>query len=510
MQVPLISTVHGIQKPSLSKKYWPMYGERIITVCDNIKQQLLTQLQVQPRLITTVPNGFEFAAFPVRQRNSVQTLVMAGRMTGPKGVLMGGIITNVLPVLLVKNETLQVQVFGGDLELLPQTVQNQWLALEQAFPARLQWGGFVSNLETYLAQASCVIGSGRIAIAALAIGVPTIAVGEAEYIGVVTQANLADAVASNFGDIGFPQKHKTIDYTQMSVAISKTLDTPENNHSVQDFIYTHYELNNVYKEILELYRQARMLKCCPRHIPVLMYHKVLPQAEKTQHRIFVTVKQFNLHMRFLAWRGFSAITFADYFVFRDGKRPLTEFPRRPIIITFDDGYENNLQYALPILQKYNFKAVLYALGNSHITHNVWDANLGEPRHELLTEQGLQKMHAAGIEIGAHSMTHTRLTQISADLASQEIIESKQRLEAVLKTPIISFAYPYGAYNDQIKQLTQQAGFYCAVATDTGGVFLEDDLFAIFRVNMMPRDGTWEIFKKSSSAYRQRYWRKRGH
>ena len=214
-------------------------------------------------------------------------------------------------------------------------------------------------------------------------------------------------------------------------------------------------------------------------------------------------------MRFLARHKFTPINFIDYFAFRDGLKPLTHFPSKPIIITFDDGYKNNIELALPILKKYGFTAVLYALGDFSVTQNNWDSQLGEPAHLLLNSQELKRMRSEGIEIGAHSLKHEHLTDISEEAAWGEIFESKQNLEKLLQEPVISFAYPYGAFNHKIKLLTQKAGYRCAVATDRGGLVLENDLFAIFRVNVMPRDKMWEIFKKTLPSYRNRYWRKRG-
>ena len=223
-----------------------------------------------------------------------------------------------------------------------------------------------------------------------------------------------------------------------------------------------------------------------------MYHKVLPQAEESQHKTFVTCTQFTQHIQFLAKHGFTTITFKDYFAFRDGERPMHEFPNKPIILTFDDGYVNNLQYVLPIMQQYGFVGVLFALGDSDIEHNQWDAN--EPQHVLMNTKQLQALVAAGFEIGAHSLTHPDLTKLSSLAATTEIVQSKQNLENILQQSVISFAYPYGYYNDAVKSLVQEAGFRCAVATDTGGLQLEDDRFAIFRVNMMPRDHFVQFFK----------------
>jgi hypothetical protein len=83
------------------------------------------------------------------------------------------------------------------------------------------------------------------------------------------------------------------------------------------------------------------------------------------------------------------------------------------------------------------------------------------------------------------------------------------LEHALGTEIISFAYPYGSLTEQTKAQVQQAGFTYAVATDTGGLYLEDDRMQIFRVNMFPHETTSSLFKKTATWYRRYYrWKRK--
>ena len=90
-----------------------------------------------------------------------------------------------------------------------------------------------------------------------------------------------------------------------------------------------------------------------------------------------------------------------------------------------------------------------------------------------------------------------------------MIQSRKNIEETLATKVISFAYPYGKKDERIKYLTSKAGYDYAVATDSGGLTIEDDHFEIFRVNIFPEDGWFQLYKKTSSWYRNYYLRKRG-
>ena len=398
-------------------------------------------------------------------------------------------------------------MLGGKLSQLTITAQQQFKRLQKAYPHRLRHLGFVENLSACLNASRCVVAAGRIAIEALTQGVPVVAVGEISFMGLIDLHNLPAAMASNFGDMGTQYEPGPIDFSAITTAIMLGLKLPGLDAALIKTVRQKYAIQTVCQQIKSIYRGAMVEKQHPRHIPILMYHKVLPQAEQSRHKTYVTCEQFSQHMRFLAKYGFTPITFKDYFAFRDGDRSLDEFPHKPIILTFDDGYENNLHYALPIMQRYGFKGVLFALG-SEIDYNKWDADAGEPRHQLLKMEQLRTIAASGFEIGAHSLTHPHLPTLPSETADMEIRQSKLRLEQSLQQSVISFAYPYGDYDDRIKALVKKAGFKCAVATDSGGLMLEQDHFALFRVNIMPSDHRLQFFKKTSSWYRRYYWRKR--
>jgi peptidoglycan/xylan/chitin deacetylase (PgdA/CDA1 family) len=130
-----------------------------------------------------------------------------------------------------------------------------------------------------------------------------------------------------------------------------------------------------------------------------------------------------------------------------GRRSL---PARPIVLTFDDGFRNLLDHALPALKKWGFRATVFAVAGYLGKKNDWPSQpTGIPRYPLLCGAELGMLARDGIEIGAHTVTHPYLTRLPAAEAKAELLESKRILEQVLGHHVTSFAYPYGALTSEI-------------------------------------------------------------
>lgn len=130
---------------------------------------------------------------------------------------------------------------------------------------------------------------------------------------------------------------------------------------------------------------------------------------------------------------------------------------RLVAITLDDGYEDNFTIALPVLRALDIPASVYIT-----TGIIRDDDSAEGCG--LTRGQIREMHHSGIEIGAHTVTHPRLTQLDASSAEREIIDSKEALEEVTGARCEGFCYPYGWFDDSVKGLVSKAGFSYAVST----------------------------------------------
>ena len=138
-------------------------------------------------------------------------------------------------------------------------------------------------------------------------------------------------------------------------------------------------------------------------VTVLMFHRVVEQIPAGPlYDIHYTKENLEKLLRFLGDRGFETVTFGDLL----NGRP----PRKPVILTFDDGYEDNYTYLFPLLRKYGMKAVIYLLGDRSIRSNVWDAANGAAVAPLLKEEQIREMGESGlVEFGstsASSPSHT--------------------------------------------------------------------------------------------------------
>lgn len=242
-------------------------------------------------------------------------------------------------------------------------------------------------------------------------------------------------------------------------------------------------------------------------------------------------------------------------------------PRRAVCITFDDGYANNYEVALPILSARRLAATVFVapgflnggrmfndtvieavrraegvldlrregLGEFHLSNPESRvqaleriitgikhiapnerlelarsisarAGIALPDDLMMTDDQVRALHRAGIEIGAHTMTHPILTKVADEVARDEIVASKRALESMIDAPIKSFAYPNGKpgrdYAEQHVRMARESGFDCALSTAWGAATMASDRFQIPRI--APWDATmFKFAARMLRAYRER-------
>jgi peptidoglycan/xylan/chitin deacetylase (PgdA/CDA1 family)/UDP-N-acetylglucosamine:LPS N-acetylglucosamine transferase len=547
LPVPLVSTVHGRQHLHTSTSLFDVYGQKVIAICENLAEHLREEVRMDPAKIVVVPNGVAFAGAGIvneklKIKNEAVTLVeqalaeattatpeaifnssllifnsprlaFIGRFNGPKGARAAALLQHVFPPLLAELPQLRVALIGGELEQLPAAGKAALAQLQSQYGERVEVIGFTDDVAGWLQKTDLIIGAGRVAMEGLGAGRAVLALGEALYVGPVTLENYAEAAASNFGDISAQVGGGgKFDPAPVLADARAFLARP---HRVAPALATQvrhdYDLGRVAARVLGVYESARMARAVPAFMPVLMYHKIPDAPITTKHQIFVTKENFAKHLAYFKSHNISPITFRDYQDFASARRPLAEFPKRPIVLTFDDGYTDNYTNLLPLMQQYGYRGVLYLLGDFEVRHNQWDLAVDptEPRADIMNETQKRAFVVAGWEIGAHTQTHPRLAALPPAEAANEIASSKAELERRLGIDIQSFAYPYGDLSPETKRLVAEAGFRYAVATDSGGLHLEDDRMQIFRVNMFPHETAGSLRKKTSSWYRRYYRWKRG-
>jgi len=203
-------------------------------------------------------------------------------------------------------------------------------------------------------------------------------------------------------------------------------------------------------------------------LPVLVYHKVDYRRELGFNSI--SPRRFERQIKFLNQGGYASISpqsliappieIADLSPPRAHHTVNATTASRPVLVTFDDGYEGIHSYAYPVLQKYASTAIIFVTTGYIGKRNGWDASPG-PRFRHLDWAHIREMANDGIWFGAHGVNHTFLTRQSDSAARYEIEASKKKLEDGLGCPIHFFSYPYGDYDDRIINFVREAGYKAA-------------------------------------------------
>ncbi|MFJ3665260.1 polysaccharide deacetylase family protein [Streptomyces sp. NPDC090106] len=206
---------------------------------------------------------------------------------------------------------------------------------------------------------------------------------------------------------------------------------------------------------------------------IAMYHSVGDPSDDP-YRITVAPERLDRQLTWLRRRGLRGVSVAE----------LLAAPRRRGLVglTFDDGYADFLTGALPVLTSHGFGATLFALPGRLGGENAWDP-LG-PRKPLLTAEGVQEAHRAGVEIGSHGLTHLDLTRTDDLRLKAELVESRVALEELTGAGVDGFCYPYGTLDERAVDAVREAGYRYACAIDPGPI---DSPLALPRVHIGQND-----------------------
>lgn len=232
----------------------------------------------------------------------------------------------------------------------------------------------------------------------------------------------------------------------------------------------------------------------PATIPILVFHKVAPIPSDAQYpRNYVRPEQFDQLLGSLQRAGYRSIDFDQYLAARNGQGSL---PRKPIILTFDDGYRATIETAVPILQRHGFSATVFVVPGRFGGTNGWDAN--ERQEPLLTADEVRGWRSRGISFASHTMTHVRLTTVPRDTALRELRDSRAALEQLLGTPVQTICYPWAQHDAAVRNLAQEAGYTCGVGIRRRLNRADTDVMALHRIPVTYLDSTfrvrWDLFR----------------
>lgn len=523
LPIGMTTTLHGVQHFSWSKKIMNIYGELLIAVCENIKLSMTQNFGVPPSSIKLLRNPVQIFSEAMKTEEADKNdpklnrkkLLIAGRSTGPKGENIIHLTRTYFADWLRKDPELEITLVASGAEKWPVEFQSYLAQLGYLFPKRFQSFGTIPQLSQELTKYSLVIGSGRVAIECLLSKTPVLALGEIGYHGLVTKENYPECVSSNFGDIHFHKASAKIDFDLISQDVLKFFQNQNDRseHSIQlghlkDISERDFSPHHIHKNVIEVYKGALFKRQFPHWIPILMYHKIPDQVLQTQHRIFVIKEKFSQHLKFFRFRKMQTMTFDELLTFWDLEKPMSQFPKRPLVLTFDDGYLDNLTNAQPLLLNYNMKAQIFLLADHNLTKNTWDIGEDETSSRIMNLNERKQLNPKAFRIGSHGFQHLHLTEYK-NIALKEMANSKSNLQNEFQQNVVVFAYPYGSSDLELARICFEAGYRFAVNTDKGGLHLADDPHSIFRVNVFPEESIFSLWKKTSRFYRKYYFKKRG-
>jgi peptidoglycan/xylan/chitin deacetylase (PgdA/CDA1 family) len=219
-------------------------------------------------------------------------------------------------------------------------------------------------------------------------------------------------------------------------------------------------------------------------VPILMYHVIATAAPNEPYPdLYVKPADFRAQVAWLAAHGYHAVTLRQVYDYWHGVHRL---PRRPVVLTFDDGYHSDFTVALPTLRARGWPGVL----NLEVQNlqPVWGTRPGMVR----------KLIAAGWEIDAHTMTHPDLTTLDATQLRYQVAGSRAAIRRLFHVPVDFFCYPTGRYDDAVIAAVRAAGFLGATTTNEG-LARPDSLFTLDRVRVDSADGVTGLAAKLEHA-----------
>ena len=216
-------------------------------------------------------------------------------------------------------------------------------------------------------------------------------------------------------------------------------------------------------------------------VPVLTYHMVATYTDDSSYTYNVPPAEFRRQLEWLKANGYTTVSLLDIMKAKKGKFVM---PEKPIVLTFDDGYDNNYFELLPILREYDMKATVFMITNK----------IGEEGY--LSWDDLRTMQNNGIEIGSHTANHLPVTDFNGniDKYDEEILLSKLLLEWNGIRTVFFLSYPNGKFDDNVVKYLKESEFLGAVTGKNGFFDAEkDDVYLIPRINIPhPRFGEWEL------------------
>jgi peptidoglycan/xylan/chitin deacetylase (PgdA/CDA1 family) len=208
---------------------------------------------------------------------------------------------------------------------------------------------------------------------------------------------------------------------------------------------------------------------------LLTYHHVGPRPRRARLKgLYVSPRLFARQLGELRAEGYSAPTYDSVF-------GPTKPGEQRVFLTFDDGFRDVFEHALPLLQTHHCHAIEFIVADLIGKSSEWQVRDDDTPGRLMDKAQIDEWLAAGNEIGSHTLSHPFLTRVSPTKAREEIIASKKKLEDVFGQPILHFCYPYGDWNQVVRDFVAEAGYETACTTEFGVNTADADRLTLKRI-----------------------------
>lgn len=228
-------------------------------------------------------------------------------------------------------------------------------------------------------------------------------------------------------------------------------------------------------------------------LPVLMYHRAAPAGAERMRRWRVTPRELDAQMEWLRRRGYQSIELSEWRDAGTARRPLWG---RPVVITFDDGYADFLDWAWPIVRRHGFSATLFVVTDRVGGTNAWDAAASGEEVPLLDWPHLRALAEDGVVLGSHTASHPRLADIAPVDAVRELARSRVEIARRTGATVDAVAYPYGSHDPAVRRLTAAAGYTYGFTCEVRRAEWGDPLLTLPRIEV---EGGWDLERFSRAV-----------
>ena len=229
---------------------------------------------------------------------------------------------------------------------------------------------------------------------------------------------------------------------------------------------------------------------------IFMFHNIgTPPAYAQLPKLYVDAEKFERQCQWLQRFGMRGVSMSEGLLgLRAGRA------HKLVVLSFDDGYDDTLDVAGPILRRFGFQAICYVVAGAIGTYNTWDAEVLGVKKPLMDRVAIGQWLAAGHEIGSHTITHPVLTQLDRAQAAREIGESRSQLQELTGQPVKHFCYPYGDHDNQTVERVREAGYESAVTTRRGAALQNDDPLRLPRIAINRRQSLFKFALHAATRY----------